>query len=243
MQTGSLAWWMAVDRARERAEAAGLLAPPATLMPGTWRGSPYLLRWDHEAASPGPMSAASPAPAVPVNGGTGSASGMATHRVELVREPLLRGQLRLIRQQARKRQGLDADDFALLWRCLQGRDALGFFRASSNPRSVHGGIWNWHRCRCIRCPVFRLPTSCCKPICVMALGVCRYGLFRISWRRLLPIGWRSRIGAAASPGCCTCACDARCKGNAGRVTATCWRPAAGCGWCPTRLARCWIMPG
>ena len=60
---------------------------------------------------------------------------MATHRAELVREPLLRGQLRLIRQQPRKRHGLDADDFALLWRCLQGRDALGFFRASLSPRS------------------------------------------------------------------------------------------------------------
>lgn len=135
MQTGSLAWWMTVDRARERAEAAGLLAPPATLVPGAWRGSPYLIRWNHEASSPGPMSAESPAPAVSVNSGMGSASGMAIHRMELLREPLLRGQLRLVRQQQRKRQGLDADDFALLWRCLQGRDALGFFRASLSPRS------------------------------------------------------------------------------------------------------------
>jgi ATP adenylyltransferase/5',5'''-P-1,P-4-tetraphosphate phosphorylase II len=42
---------------------------------------------------------------------------------------MLRGQLRLVRERPRNRKGLDADDFALLWRCLQGRDALGFFRA------------------------------------------------------------------------------------------------------------------
>ncbi|MGB2942140.1 MAG: hypothetical protein WBB79_04860 [Candidatus Macondimonas sp.] len=133
MQTGSLAWWMTVDRARERAEVAGLLAPPVTLVPSVWRGSPYLVRWNHEGFTPGPMPAAE---AVPVNGGgMGMVSGMVTHRTELVGEPLLRGQLRLVRQQPRKRQGLDADDFALLWRCLQGRDAVGFFRASLSARS------------------------------------------------------------------------------------------------------------
>lgn len=136
MQTGSLAWWMAVDRGRARAEAAGLLAPPATLVPGAWRGSPYLVRWNPGAASLGPVPEASPAPAVPIHGGKESASGTATHRAELVREPLLQGQLRLVRQRPRSRQGLDADDFALLWRCLQGRDALGFFPASASSRGA-----------------------------------------------------------------------------------------------------------
>jgi ATP adenylyltransferase/5',5'''-P-1,P-4-tetraphosphate phosphorylase II len=136
MQTGSLAWWMAVDRARERAEASGLLAPPATLVPGAWRGSPYLIGWNDEIPARAPLSGGLPvlSPSLSNDGG-GSASGTVTHRAELVRQPILRGQLRLVRERLRNRKGLDADDFALLWRCLQGRDALGFFRASAASQS------------------------------------------------------------------------------------------------------------
>lgn len=130
MQTGSSAWWMAVDRARERAEAANLLASPATLISCPGHDGPYLIAW--RDARPG-VGAAVP----PIMMDSCLQQGL--HRVALLRRPLLKGQMRLARRQPCVRQGgLDAEDFTMLWRCLQGRDVLAFVPARSGdvPRTV-----------------------------------------------------------------------------------------------------------
>ena len=126
MQTGSSAWWMLVDRVRERAESAGLIGSAATLMACTGRASPFLVVCRDEAreresdrAVPGAM------PFI-----LGDADRDGQRRVALVQRPVVTGHVRLGRRRICRRQGgLDADDFSLLWHCLQGRDALALIPA------------------------------------------------------------------------------------------------------------------
>lgn len=126
MQTGSSAWWMLVDRVRERAESAGLVGPAATLMACPGRASPFIVICRDEAGEPENERAATGV--MPFILGDADPDGQ--RRVALVQRPLVTGHLRLARRRMCRRQGgLDADDFSLLWRCLQGRDALAMVPA------------------------------------------------------------------------------------------------------------------
>lgn len=136
MQTGSSAWWMVVDRLRDQAATAGLVAATPTLVACPGPDGPFLV----VAHADPEKDRSGVAGTLPLLVGDIGAEGR--HQIGLVKQPVIAGQLRLARRQAcRRRGGLDADDFALLWRCLRGRDALAVLPAhhdsmSETPRTV-----------------------------------------------------------------------------------------------------------